>query len=127
MKTLLASILSVSLLAACLPLAGCQQVQQALGIAPRATTQPSQQAQLDTLKQQYGAVLDVLQPLVDHNVITNTDALKAIRTAVKEVDQAIKDAQAQLDAHLPITAKFYLDRAAAGLDTLEREKAKAKP
>lgn len=128
MKTLLASVLSLALLAACLPLAGCQQIGQALGIAPSsATTQPSDQARLDTLKLQYGAAMDVLQPLVDHNVITNTDALKAIRAAVTETDATIKAAQAELDAHRPITARFYLDRAAAALVTLEREKAKVKP
>lgn len=126
MKTTLAALVCLTLLTACLPLAGCQQLGQAFGVQP-ATTQPSDQARLDALKLQYGAAMDVLQPLVDHNVITNTDALKAIRTAVKEVDAAIKDAQAQLDAHLPITARFYLDKVAAAVATLEREKSRAKP
>ena len=124
-RTTLAAVLSLALLVACLPLAGCQQFQQAMGIQP-AATQPSAQAQLDGLRERYGQALAVLTPLVEHNVISDPDALKAIRVAIKEADGFIRDAQVQLDAHQPITAQFIVDKAAAAVTALEREKDKHK-
>lgn len=107
----------------CLPLGtgGCANLQQAFGIKP-AVTQPSAQAQLDGLRERYGQAMAVLTPLVEHNVITDPDALKAVRVAIKEADADIKDAQAQLDAHQPITALFVVDKVAAAVTALEREK-----
>lgn len=118
---LFAALLALPFL--CLPMVngGCQQFGQ---VFQPAATQPSAQAQLDGLRERYGQALAVLTPLVEHNVISDPDALKAIRVAIKEADGFIRDAQAQLDAHQPITAQFIVDKAAAAVVALEREKAK---